>query len=236
MAIGSSRERADRPRGSGKPVRLLHPGCGVGRDAGRVRRPPHRLQAGLPHAAGDERRHPQGAGRHPGPVLPGPGGHLRLRRRGAALPARCGAAGDLGARVAGHRVRCGATGHGPGVLPRRHLLPRGRDPARGARGHHPVAADRQLEALPPGRDGHPAHQRGAGARRRRRPDPRRAGHLPGARGQRAGAVRRQLRHRQPPGDGQRLPRGLRHDADPTGARLPADAARRPAGLGAGRRQ
>ena len=85
-------------------------------------------------------------------------------------------------------------------------------------------------------DGDPAHQRGAGARRRHRPDPRRGGHLPGARGQRAGAVRRQLRHRQPPRDGQRLPRGLRHDADPPGARLPADAARRPARLGPRRRQ
>ena len=49
-----------------------------------------------------------------------------------------------------------AAGHRPGVVPRRHLLARGRDPARGARGRHPVAADRQLEALPPRGHGHPA--------------------------------------------------------------------------------
>ena len=134
-------------------------------------------------------RHAQGARRHPRPLLPRPGRHLRLRGGGAALPARRRAAGHLGARVAGHRVRRRAAGHGARVVPRRHLLPRGRDPARRARGHHPVAADRELEALPPRRHGHPPRQRRAGARRRRRPDPRRGGHLPGARGQRAGAVR-----------------------------------------------
>ena len=41
-------------------------------------------------------------------------------------------------------------------------------------------------------------------------------HLPGAGGQRPGAVGRQLRDRQPPSDGQRLPRGVRDDADPPG--------------------
>ena len=66
-----------------------------------------------------------------------------------------------------------------------------------------------------------ADQRGARPRRRDRPDPRRGRHLAGARGQRAGAERRQLRHLQPPGDGQRLARGVRDDAGPPGGRLPA---------------
>ena len=65
-------------------------------------------------------------------------------------------AGHLGGRVAGHRGGRRAAGHGPGGVPRRRLLARGRDPARGARGRHPVAADRQLDALPPRGRRHPA--------------------------------------------------------------------------------
>ena len=118
--------------------------------------PAHRLQAGLPHPARDDRPDAQGARRHPRPLLPRPGRHLRLRGGGAALSPRRRAPGHLGARVAGHRVGRRAARHGARVVPRRHLLPRGRDPARRARGRHPVAAHRELEALPPRRHGRSA--------------------------------------------------------------------------------
>ena len=156
MAIGSSRERADGTRRRRRPLRRLPARRRLGRDAVRARIPPHGLQAGVPHPAGDAGRNAQGARRHPRPFLPRPGRHVRLRGRGAAVPPRRRAAGDLGARVAGHRVRRRAAGHRARVLPRRHLLARGRDPARRARGRHPVAVDRELEALPPGGHGHPA--------------------------------------------------------------------------------
>ena len=220
----------------GRPLRGLPTRDLLGRDAGLAGRGPRSVPRRPPHAALDGAGGPAGARGLPRPQLPRPGRDLRPRGRGTPVPARRRPAGHRRRRVGGRRGGCRATGPSPRGVPRRRLQPPRRRAERGEAGHHPVGADHQLGALPPRRPRHPSRERRPRPRLGHRPHPRRGRHVPGARGQRPGAVRRQLRHRQPPGDDQRLPRGLRHAADPSGPRLPAHPALRAASGGPGRRR
>ena len=140
------------------------------------------------------RRRPAGPGRSARPGLHRPRGHLRVRRRGAPVPARPDPADHRRRRVgpvdptrcaSGSRPWSGSwptcTGAGEvladGVVPRRLVL---------------TSAHFHREAA-----GIEPRQRGAGPRQRGRPDPRRGRRVPGARGQPAHPVGRELRHREP---------------------------------------
>ncbi len=231
-SLVSSRERSGslhRRGRSRRPVRGLPARPRVGRDARPGPRGPHPVQAGPRGPGIHGRRRDAGTGRRGGPQLPRPGDHLRLRRGGAALPARLRAAGHRDRGVVAHRVRRRPAGPRPGGASRGRLQPRGRGAPGRARGHSAAPAHRLLGPLPPRRRRHPAGERRPRPRLRGRPHPRRGGPLPRPRGQRPRPLRGLLRHLQPARDGQRLPGGVRDDADPAGRRLPGDAPRRPPG-------
>ncbi len=162
-------------------------------------------------------------GRSARPGVHRPRGHLRLRGRGAAVPARPDTAGHRRARVGPGQPGRPAAGEGARGVPRRRL--RAGEGVRRRRG--PVEPGLHQREVSPRGGRHHAAERRPGARGRHRPDPRRAGQVPGARGQRAGAERRQLRHREPAGDDQDLPRALRRPADPPRRGVPDQAAQRP---------
>ena len=153
-----------------------------------------------------------------------PGGHLRLRGGGAALPARPDPAGHrrggMGPGVPG-RAAAGAGARG---LPGGRLRPRARLRRRG----DAVAAHLHLAALPPGGSRLRPAERCPRARGRHRPHPRRAGAVPGPGGQRPGAVRRELRDREPAGHDADVPRAVRRPERAPGGRLPVPAAGRAA--------
>ena len=165
--------------------------------------------------------------------LPRPGRHVRLRRRGAAVPARRRAARHRAGHVGDHRGAASSSGSARS----RRSSPTSTTPGRSS----PTASSRARSS--PRRAhfhreaaGHRAAQRRAHPRRRHRPDPRRARRVPGARGQRPRAVRGQLRDDEPAGDAAALPELFADHRDPPGRRLPAAAAGRAARRGAGRRQ
>ena len=221
----------------GRPVRGIRADADPARLRGRLRRDVRPRQRGAPAVPADPSgsrpdEHRRAARSHRGArrQLPRAGRDLRLRGRGAALPARRGASRHRPRRVGRRRARHRPARAGPGALPLRHL--------RAAEGNrrwgHPRRHHLLLLALPPRRGGHPERERRAHPGLRHRPHPRRARHVARARGQRAGAERRELRHLESPRYGADPARAVRLDARAPRGRLPEPTAARPARLGAER--
>ena len=191
-------------------------------DRSRRWRLPHGVLRPAPRARAAERRRAARARRDARPVLPRAGRHLRLRRRGASVPAgrRAPCAGRR--RVGARGARRGAARPRSGSVPGRRLRSAAGDRRRG----DPAQRRRLVDELPARRARHQPAERCPRARLRHRPGPGQPGRLARARGQRPGAQRRQLRPVQPPRDGADVPRALRRSADPAGRRLPAPSARR----------
>ena len=152
--------------GYNRPGRLLQ---GLRRDVRRPGQRPRALQGHLRRACPVRRLRAGSPLRRARPRVHRPGHHVLAVRAGTPVPARPGAAGDLGGRVVAAGAGHHPAGQGAGALPRRHLRRTG-DPARR---RHPAPAGHVLRALPPRGRGHRPAQRGAHPRRRHRPDPRR---------------------------------------------------------------
>ena len=161
------------------------------------------------------------------------GRHLRLRRRGAAVPARRRAARHR--RTTSGRASSRASSSGCARSRRSSTTSTGASTACATACSRPalIASSQYFYRQAAGiqqrqRRAHP----GVG----HRPDPRRARRDARARRQRARAVGRQLRHLEPARHGADPARAVRLDAGAPGRRLPEQAARGAARLGPARRR